>query len=321
MPALQSIPDSLSLTATLDVDFLEATEGKGPPRFTMFANSGQVPMKVRGFFDPVVVDMAGAKFEKTKTPIIFDHDTTKRVGHTTSQTITKDGVKAEGVVSSSSDHAKQFVADSKAGFPFQVSIGASVDKGFYVPEGQSVLVNGTEFQGPIVVAQEVTIRELSIAVLGADSSTSATVTASVSPNKNQPTKKGRSIMPNLLSRLFNRGHESEGVDAETAVANERNRITQINAMLRPASGQSWGHVQSEVEQLRCAAIAGEVSLQDLPAYVAEVNELQAMRADRPNNIGMGSYGNGPAIHARNRSGNMDLALEAAVTSRNTLGIV
>jgi hypothetical protein len=92
-------------------------------------------------------------------------------------------------------------------------------------------------------------------------------------------------------------------------------------MLRPASGQSWGHVQSEVEQLRCAAIAGEVSLQDLPAYVAEVNELQAMRADRPNNIGMGSYGNGPAIHARNRSGNMDLALEAAVTSRNTLGIV
>src|SRR5690606_41900363 len=67
------------------------------------------------------------------------------------------------------------------------------------------------------------------------------------------------------------------------------------------------------DALPISAIAGEVSLQDLPAYVAEVNELQAMRDERPNIGGTGTYGgNGPAIHARNRGGNMDLALEAAV---------
>ncbi len=180
LKASKNFPSSMELEGVVTFQAAEAKEGeKGkPPSFTLVANTGR-PMRLRGFFDPVIVSMAGAKFDKKTTPVIMDHDTSKRVGHTTSQQIDVKGsrIVAEGVVSSTSAYAKEYVEDSKGGFPFQVSLGADILEGEYVPEGQKVTVNGKSWKGPLIVANKSVIRELTVTVLGADNGTSSKVAA------------------------------------------------------------------------------------------------------------------------------------------------
>lgn len=156
------------------------------------------PMIPSGFTERVIVDLDGCKFHKTKSPIIGDHDTKMRIGHTTKQLILKNGVSAksskgetldgpliyaEGVPSSSMGVARGFVEDAANGFPFQVSIGADIDDAYFVDEDEKVVVNGKRWKGPLIVASKTSISELSVCVLGADRNTSATLAARNSNNK------------------------------------------------------------------------------------------------------------------------------------------
>lgn len=170
----------MELSARMDF-IADAADGDGPkvPSFKMLANTG-VPMRLYGFYDPVIVAIKGARFAKKVTPVIMDHDTSLRIGHTTVQAIDKDRneIVIEGLASSSSQACKEFVADAKAGIPFQCSIGASILDSTYVPEGKSVTVNGKEWEGPLIVANKISIREVTACLLGADSNTETKVAAS-----------------------------------------------------------------------------------------------------------------------------------------------
>lgn len=171
--------------------YIEASAAEGVlPKVTLMANTG-VPMDLDGFPVPVVIDMEGAKFEKSTTPIIADHDTTARIGHSTEQLVLKAGETATfdgktvsgpliaglGVVSSGSATAKEYVGDAKAGFPFQVSVGATIVDGYLLEAGEKAEVNGRQVTGPVIVAAKSVVKELTITVLGADSRTSATLAA------------------------------------------------------------------------------------------------------------------------------------------------
>jgi hypothetical protein len=158
------------------VDFQAAKDEKGLPKVKLQCYSGG-KMRPRGYYDHVVVDLKGARFDKRVTPIIMDHDTSKRLGHTTRQAATSKGIEAEGLISSTTDDANKYVADSKNGFPFQVSIGASIRKGYFLAEGKTATINDQEWEGPLIVASKTVIRELSVTVLGADSDTSARIAA------------------------------------------------------------------------------------------------------------------------------------------------
>jgi len=195
-PLAFNIPATLELTG--EIDFFEAKaktesedgEPERVPSFFLHANTGR-PMDVRGFLYPVIVDLEGTKFDRNKTPVIQDHETNLRIGHTTEQAIIPAGqsgkigkktvkgpaVAAGGIVSSSSQTAAEYVADSKRGFPFQVSLGAGIVEGEIIDEGESVQVNGRNWRGPLIVASKSIIRELTITVLGADNRTSAKIAA------------------------------------------------------------------------------------------------------------------------------------------------
>lgn len=185
----RSIPSSLALEAQLDIQAADG-EAEGPPKFNLVANTG-TPMLLGGFFDPVIVDMEGAKFHHKVTPVIADHDVGKRIGHTTRQAILPAGssrklggaersgplIYADGIASSRMGIAQGFVEDAKAGFPFQVSIGADIVEAYYVEEGEKAKVNGKSYKGPLIVASKTVVRELSVTVLGADGETSAQIAA------------------------------------------------------------------------------------------------------------------------------------------------
>lgn len=231
--ASKTIPASLQLAGELDFQAAEGSDDKAPHTFNLIANTGK-PMDLAGFMDPVIIDIAGAKFDKKTTPVIADHDTTKRIGHTTDQAIIPAGgsgtvggkrvngpsIAAAGVVSSGMGIAQGFVADAKAGFPFQVSVGAKILEGYFVAEGEKAEVNGKTYKGPLIVAAKSLIRELSVTVLGADNDTSAKLAASANPHISIPIKDQRMNFEAYLKATC----EALGLDQAKITDAQRNAI-------------------------------------------------------------------------------------------------
>lgn len=173
-----------------EVEIVAAEDATKEPVLFLLANTGK-PMDLTGFEYPVVIDMKGAYFDKKTTPIIIDHETNKRFGHTLDQAVVPAGasqmvggksmkgpmIAAVATRSSEMEIAKGITADARKGFPFQTSVGAKIVKGFILEEGDTAEVNGKTWSGPMIVASKTRIREISITVLGADNETSAVVVA------------------------------------------------------------------------------------------------------------------------------------------------
>ncbi|MCA9067351.1 MAG: hypothetical protein KDA84_00405, partial [Planctomycetaceae bacterium] len=244
-------PRELQLSAQLELA-AGGKAGSDKPTFELVAYTGE-PMQLAGFFDPVIIDLEGVEFDRESTPVIADHDTALRIGHTTKQEVNAQGVFATGVVSSSTGIAAGFVEDARSGFPFQVSVGAAMLESSFVEAGQTANVNGKEHAGPLIIARRSLVREFSVTVLGADSKTAATIAATrKNNNTNNPT-----------TTNFPQG---ENIPSPTDLQAERSRIQAINSALTPPAN-GWGSVANDVEALRSQAIEGTVPISELPQRV------------------------------------------------------
>jgi hypothetical protein len=168
-----------------DFQLIEATgdtENSETPqlrRFTMTAYTGG-KLALANFPFPVVADLSGMRIPAKNRPILRDHSVGQIVGHTESIDINRSSIRLKGVISGSNDYAREVAESSGNGFPWQSSIGAQATKVVFVDEGESVEVNGRRFTGPLYVARQSVLREVSFVALGADDRTSATLAASIS---------------------------------------------------------------------------------------------------------------------------------------------
>lgn len=188
-PTPATIPSLLQLTAQTPIELeappASADEANPPlPRFRMLAYTG-APMRVTGWRYPVVLDLAGLAIPSQTRPIRFSHDPVSGVGHTDSIRIENGQLVAAGVISRDTPAAREVVTSSKNGFPWQASVGASVDEHEFVKERQNVTVNGREYLGPLNVVRKSTLAEISFVDLGADAQTTATV-AATAPVEEEP---------------------------------------------------------------------------------------------------------------------------------------
>jgi len=179
----QKPPENFLLTAQMEITIDaaaagEASDGRSPlPRFSMVAYTGGT-MRIAGWRHPVVVDLAGLAIPSQARPIRFGHDANSGVGHSDSIRVEGGNLIATGVISRDTGAAREVVASSKNGFPWQASIGASVEQFEFVKENESVIVNGRGFIGPLNVVRKSVLGEISFVDLGADGNTSASVAAS-----------------------------------------------------------------------------------------------------------------------------------------------
>ena len=148
------------------------------PRFRMLAYTG-TPMRVSGWRHPVILDLAGLSIPSQSRPIRFGHDPLSGVGHTDSIRVEQGQLVAGGLVSRDTLAAREVVTSSRNGFPWQASVGASVEEFEFVKESQQVTVNGKQYSGPLNVVRRSTLGEISFVDLGADGATSASISAGV----------------------------------------------------------------------------------------------------------------------------------------------
>lgn len=179
-------PKVLSFKADVEITAAKASEdGKESlPTFEINAYNGG-PMTLGGFYHPVVIDVAGAKASE-RVVILRDHDPTRIVGQGTG--VIGESIDVKGTVMSSSPHAQEVVELSKNGFKWQASVGMSVDRREFLADGKKTTINGREVQGPLILARETTLVEVSFVPIGADSSSSASIAANSSKEKKPMSK-------------------------------------------------------------------------------------------------------------------------------------
>lgn len=166
-----------------DSDFrlIEAAAGddgnsNGLRRFTMTAYTGG-KMFLPNFPFPVVADLSGMRISAKARPILRDHALSQIVGHTESIDIQPRSIRLNGVISAANTYAREVADSADNGFPWQASIGATASKVSFVDDKETVEVNGRRFTGPLYVARQSVLREVSFVALGADDQTIARVAA------------------------------------------------------------------------------------------------------------------------------------------------
>lgn len=133
--------------------------------FKMLAYSGGA-LALKEYKYPVVVDLAGVTVPPPPIPILAEH--AREVGRADSITIGATGIQMTGYVDGETDDGKLIIAASKGGFPWEASIGASVQQMDELKAGETVTVNGQTFTGPLFVARKTTLKETSFVKRGAD---------------------------------------------------------------------------------------------------------------------------------------------------------
>ena len=181
------VPSTLELTgnAQIEVEAGGDDASAALPRFRMVAYTGG-PMRIAGWKFPVIIDLAGMSIPAQSRPIRFGHDPLSGVGHTDSIRVEQGKLVAAGLVSRDTSAAREVVASSKNGFPWQASVGASVEEFEYIKSQQQVTVNGRQHSGPLNVIRKSTLGEISFVDLGADGETSASVAANADTDSGDP---------------------------------------------------------------------------------------------------------------------------------------
>ena len=318
-PDALNIPKSLCLTAQAPIEIEAAagdSDGARLPRFRMVAYTGG-PMRIAGWRYPVVVDLAGLAIPSQTRPIRFSHDPTAGVGHSDAIRIESGQLIATGIVSRDTAVAREVVTSSKNGFPWQASIGASVDEFEFVKENQKVLVNGREHIGPLNVVRKSTLGEISFVDLGADGQTSVNVAANAAPEK-EPSQESN-VMDDVTVQ-----NDTTNNDAATAAANDASETQKgkdpgsvaatstTNPGVQASSVVGDIRAQAAAETERIAAIrklcGGKQPTIEAQAiregWDATKCELEVLRASRPKVNGA------PAVHVPDSTVN-GLVLEAA----------
>lgn len=304
------------------VEWLDAAAADGsrqkPKKFGGTAYSGGILYANLPF--PTVVDIEGMDTSNAAVSLL-DHNPSARVGHITA--VDKGAnrkVKITGEISASGEAAQMVASDAQSGFPWQFSIAGPITKQEFVKAGDKVTVNGRSFTGPIIVARQMLLREVSFVAIGADASTSASFAASASKGSGNMgfsawlAAKGidESTLTDAVQSTLKASYELENAPKQPPAKPD---VVNLNASGDIVASEVKG-IKETVSQLQ-AMIAEQsriasINSRDIPAdmkakaisagMTADAIELEYRRASRPV---------GPAIHVANNVITNEV-LEAAI---------
>ena len=144
------------------------------PKLRMKAYSGK-EIKGHWYWGNLALDTEGMKVLQSKTPILENHDTSRKIAFTTGITVEDHAVilDSDKTTFVDTEESREFQKLSSEGFPYQCSVAGEPSVVEWVKEGSSVEVNGFSLKGPGAVWRQWGLKEASVCVFGWDSKTSA----------------------------------------------------------------------------------------------------------------------------------------------------
>jgi hypothetical protein len=144
------------------------------PKLKMVGYTGGV-IENHWYWDDLVIDLTGVKLASKTTPILEDHETSKKIAFSKKVNIDENGIvpDPEKTVFLDTKEALEFIENSKRGFPYQSSIRGMPSIVERVADGESTEVNGFTLKGPGSVWRKCELKEISVCVFGWDSKTQA----------------------------------------------------------------------------------------------------------------------------------------------------
>ena len=282
-------PKPFRITASAGDCQIAAAEGDGKlPTFQGVAYTGGA-MRLNGFRYPVVVDLSSTQASGANIPALFAHDDERIVGHGSVE-VSAQRIKFSGVVSHDGEDSQRVVGSSKNGFPWQMSIGANPGQLDFVEAGKSIKVNGKNFPGPVYVARQNVLGEISFVPRGADSNTSVNVAASaktigVDEMKFDQWLEAKGFTPSELSddqkAVLQAAYDAEQkpeVKPEVKAGAATEEIDPIKEMRASVAAES-----RRIAAVRAACKGhSEIEAKALEeGWTPEKAELEVMRASRP----------------------------------------
>jgi hypothetical protein len=250
--------------------------------FKMVGYSGK-EIKDHWYWGNLAFDLNGFKFNKDKFPVLWSHDSFDMdniLGFSTGPSITDEGLvfTEQDTTFVDNERTKQFREYSKKGVPFQASIRGNPTKIEYVPEGESVEVNGFQLNGPGHVWRETELVECSVCMFGADSHTSSkmfteageemvNLSESVfvsNPNENENQNQNKTEI-NMDYLVFRKEHPEEAKkfadlvleDANKKFESEKKELIEANDEKEKAFNEKIEALENQVKEFEKAAVIAE----------------------------------------------------------------
>lgn len=125
---------------------------------------------------PIVLSLAGLEFAP-QIPLLNTHrnSTDRKLGEVTAS-IADNKLLIEGSITSLTEDARQIVEDGRKS-SWQLSMGADVKTRSIVEPGETAVINGRTFTGPLINITKAVLREVSVVAVGADLDTSMKIAA------------------------------------------------------------------------------------------------------------------------------------------------
>jgi hypothetical protein len=136
--------------------------------FTGTAYSGDL-IRNHWFWGSVIFDLSTTR-AADRVPVLIQHDPGQRAGF--ASLTFGDQITAEGTLMANA-HGEAVASESRAGFPWQMSVRIEPDSVEELASGATLTVNGRTVNGPAHIFRNSTIREVSFTPVGADPATDA----------------------------------------------------------------------------------------------------------------------------------------------------
>lgn len=255
--------DKLTLTAAGDVELTAGSKDENKlPTFAFHGYTGE-PMNVSGFYHPVIVDLVGAELADPMTALMGHDDSLGGIVGQGTATKTDAGIFATGTVMADDAASQKLLKLSENGFKWQASIGANIVRREFLDAGKTATVNGRQVAGPLIIARESLVHEISFVRRGADSKTSAAVAASLSPGK------GTAMDPKFATWLEASGFSADGLSPQ--------QLTKLEAAFKAetATTQRQPSTVDEVVARAQAEMERQQGIADLTAnFLNETSDIR-----------------------------------------------
>ena len=226
--------EKISFNAPLELRIDAPADKDGKSKSAKLSGVAYSGAPVKRWGELYIIDLATLTVADNP-PVLFQHDHRETVGVISDHANDGRSLSVVGELFSDIDEtAREIAAKATRGLKYQMSVGAFDFSNEFVPAGNSVNVNGQQFNGPITVLRNGVVREVSVVALGADPDTTVELFA------RQTNDEEATQMP------------KPNTDQSDQAADLRAEIEQLNASLKAAEERAEA-AETQLAEMRKAA--------------------------------------------------------------------